>query len=57
MSKEEKKALPFTTWFGIIGTVLAAVISWERSHSILWATLHSFCAWLYVLWFAIWGRA
>lgn len=39
-----------------IGAALAIVISWERSHSILWAILHGLCSWLYVLWFAIWGR-
>ncbi len=52
MSKKESAAAS-----GIgLGAAIAVVISWERSHSILWALLHGFLSWLYVIWFAIWGR-
>lgn len=40
-----------------MGTALAMIISWERSHSILYAILHGLCTWFYVIWFAIWGRS
>lgn len=39
-----------------IGCALAMIISWERSHSLLWAIVHGLCSWFYVAWFAIWGR-
>jgi hypothetical protein len=40
-----------------MGVAIAIVISWERSHSILWAIAHGTLSWFYVVWFAIWGRA
>lgn len=51
MSKETSAASTVT-----MGVALAMIISWERSHAILWAMLHGICGWFYVLWFAIWGR-
>ncbi len=47
---------PLSYTIGMTGTGLAMILSWERSHSILWAALHSCCGWIYVAWFAIWGR-
>lgn len=35
------------------GTVLAIVCSWQRNRSILWAILHGFFSWLYVIYFAV----
>lgn len=46
-----------TTTNGIgFGCILAITISWSVNHSIWWAILHGFCSWLYVIYFAIWGR-
>lgn len=42
-------------WIGLIGTTLAVVISWSVHQSILWAMLHGFLGWFYVLYYAIWG--
>ena len=36
-----------------IGAALAMIISWSRNTSILWAMLHGWLGWLYVLYFAI----
>ncbi|MBS3957767.1 MAG: hypothetical protein KGZ40_09630 [Clostridiales bacterium] len=35
-----------------LGSVLAVVCSWQRNRSILWAILHSWFSWVYVIWFA-----
>ena len=35
------------------GSALAIAISWSRHQSILWAMLHGFFSWLYVIYFAI----
>jgi hypothetical protein len=35
------------------GTALAIAISWSTNHSILWAIVHGFLSWLYVIYFAI----
>lgn len=42
-------------WVGSVGTGLAAAISWSIHKSILWAMLHGFLGWFYVLYYAIWG--
>jgi hypothetical protein len=42
-------------WFGVIGASLAVAISWSVNQSILWAMFHGFCAWFYVIYYAIWG--
>ena len=35
------------------GSALAIAISWSLHHSILWAMLHGFFSWLYVIYFAV----
>jgi hypothetical protein len=35
------------------GTALAIAISWSVNQSILWAILHGFFGWLYVIYYAI----
>lgn len=36
-----------------MGTTLAMVISWNTNESILWAIVHGFLSWLYVIYFAL----
>ena len=36
-----------------MGTTIAVVISWSRHQSILWAIIHGFLSWLYVIYYAI----
>ena len=36
-----------------MGSALAIAISWSTHHSILWAILHGFFSWLYVIYFAL----
>lgn len=38
---------------GGIGSSLAVVLSFTTWHSILWAILHGFLSWFYVIWWAI----
>jgi hypothetical protein len=47
------RALTAAQWWGIMGTAIAASISWSENQSILWATLHSFLGWIYVLYYAL----
>ena len=35
------------------GSALAIAISYTTNHSILWAIIHGFFSWLYVLYFAL----
>lgn len=35
-----------------MGSALAITISWSVNHSILWAILHGFFSWLYVIYYA-----
>jgi len=35
------------------GTALAIAISWSLNHSLLWAIIHGFFSWLYVLYYAL----
>ena len=35
------------------GSALAIAISWSQHHSILWAIVHGFLSWLYVIWYAL----
>jgi len=35
------------------GSALAIAISWSTNHSILWAILHGFFSWFYVIYFAV----
>ena len=32
-----------------LGSIIAVVISWSRNKSILWAIIHGFLGWLYVI--------
>jgi hypothetical protein len=34
---------------GSIGAVLGALLSWSVNHSILWALIHAFFSWFYVI--------
>ncbi|TXT21078.1 MAG: hypothetical protein FD134_2763 [Gallionellaceae bacterium] len=36
-----------------LGTVLAIIISWSVNHSILWALVHGFLGWIYVLYYVL----
>lgn len=36
-----------------MGSTLAIVISWSTHESILWAIVHGFLSWLYVIYFAL----
>lgn len=36
-----------------MGAALAITISWSENHSVLWAILHGFFSWLYVLYYAL----
>ena len=35
------------------GSALAIAISWSVHHSIVWAIIHGFLSWLYVIYYAI----
>jgi hypothetical protein len=35
--------------FYSLGATLSVVISWEANHTVLWAVLHGFFSWLYVI--------
>ena len=35
------------------GSALAIAISWTTHHSILWAIVHGFFSWLYVIYYAL----
>ena len=35
------------------GSALAIAISWSVHKSILWAIVHGFLSWIYVIWYAI----
>ena len=36
-----------------MGSALAIAISWSQHQSIVWAIIHGFLSWLYVIWYAI----
>lgn len=36
-----------------VGTIIAAVISYFTNQSILWAIVHGFLAWIYILYYVI----
>lgn len=36
-----------------LGTILAVLCSWERNKSIIWALIHAFFGWIYVIYYAI----
>lgn len=35
------------------GTALAITISWSANHSLIWAIIHGFFSWLYVIYYAL----
>jgi hypothetical protein len=35
------------------GAALAIIISWSVNHSILWAIIHGFLSWIYVIYYAL----
>jgi hypothetical protein len=35
------------------GSALAIAISWSLHKSIVWAIIHGFLSWLYVIWYAL----
>lgn len=39
--------------FGSVGAVIAAILSWGVNHSLVWALVHAFFSWFYVIfhWF------
>ncbi len=52
MSKTKEAAKAGIT----MGSALAITISWSVNHSILWAIVHGFFSWLYVIYFALFKR-
>ena len=38
------------------GSALAIAISWSVNKSIIWAIIHGFFSWFYVIWYAIMRR-
>lgn len=50
MSKKRTHAVSHGISFG---SALAIAISWSTHHSILWAILHGFFSWLYVVYYAV----
>ncbi len=36
-----------------LGSVIAVVTSWDRNKSVLWAILHAFFSWFYVVYYII----
>ena len=36
-----------------MGSALAIAISWSQHQSIVWAIVHGFLSWLYVVWYAV----
>ena len=35
------------------GSVLAMIISWNRNASVLWAVIHGWCGWFYVIYYSL----
>ena len=40
-----------------MGTAMAITISWSVNKSILWAIIHGFFSWFYVIYFALFRHA
>jgi len=38
---------------GILGNVIACVLSWIVNHSVGYAIIHFFLSWIYVIWWII----
>lgn len=39
-----------------LGSILAVIISWVANHSIIWAIIHFFFGWLYVIYWVLFVR-
>ena len=39
-----------------LGTIVAVVVSWNRNESVLWAIVHGFLGWLYIIYVLIVGK-
>lgn len=48
----ETKRSVITNGIGL-GSVIAGVTSWERNKSVLWAIIHGFLSWIYVIYFVL----
>ncbi|MDF3047398.1 MAG: hypothetical protein K0R73_516 [Candidatus Midichloriaceae bacterium] len=47
----------YITGYGIsFGTALAIAISFNKHRSIIWAIVHGFFGWFYVLYYALFGK-
>lgn len=42
------RSITVETGFGL-GTVIAAVVSWDHNHSILWAIIDGLLSWVYLV--------
>lgn len=47
----ETRTIAAQTGIGL-GSAIAVAISWSLHQSILWAIIHGFLGWLYVIWYA-----
>ncbi len=36
-----------------LGSIIAVVMSWTRNQSLLWALIHAFLGWLYVIYYVL----
>ncbi|WP_210009437.1 hypothetical protein [Aquirhabdus parva] len=36
-----------------LGVVIAVALSWSANHSILWAIIHGFLSWLYIIYYFV----
>ncbi len=36
-----------------LGTLIAVALSWSANHAILWAIIHGFLSWLYVIYYGM----
>jgi cell division protein FtsX len=43
------------TWIGVLGTIIATVLSWTKWHAFWWMILHGLLGWLYVIWYFVKG--
>ena len=34
---------------GLVGGIIAMIMSWVVNHSVIWGILHFFCSWIYVI--------
>jgi len=53
---DETKNEKIETWsrfIGMMGSILAMIVSWSVNKSILWCILHGIFGWIYVIYYAI----